>query len=187
MLIKHHVFRLLALISFLYTTTLHAHTYDSDILDIFSKTLPRFILMSSKKENIQKNLNLCVLHDDIDERVALKFIDKIHKSYPHGIKDYSLKVVNASYSKVATCNNSHLIFLFTSSNDSISSALKISRSQSILTVSYDNKLLKDGVSLSLFIGRKVSPHININSLEKHKIILDNVLLRISKIYKGGLK
>jgi len=53
------------------STVLNAFVYDDDILDIFSKTLPRFILMSSQKDRIKDDLEICIVHDEVDELTAL--------------------------------------------------------------------------------------------------------------------
>ena len=62
------------------STVLNAFVYDDDILDIFSKTLPRFILMSSQKNRIKSNLEICILHDEVDELTASSLINKINKN-----------------------------------------------------------------------------------------------------------
>jgi hypothetical protein len=51
-------------------------------------------------------------------------------------------------------------------------------------MSYDPKYLEKGVNASLFLGRKVTPYVNMNALRKNGIELDNVLVRISKIYSN---
>jgi len=77
--------------------------------------------------------------------------------------------------------------MFNTSEENIEKALSFSYKYSLLSVSYDERLLDKGVELSMFLGRKVTPYININSLRKSGIELNNVLLRISKIYEGGDK
>lgn len=166
-------------------TVLNAFVYDDDILDIFSKTLPRFILMSNKKNSIKDDLEICVLRDEVDELTALSLVNKINKNYPHGIKDYKIRLLNTSYLQLNQCQNSQLIFLFNTSEENIEKALNFSYKHSLLSVAYDQKLLDNGVGMSMFIGRKVIPYINVTSLRKNGIELNNILLRISKIYEGG--
>lgn len=179
----HNFFFLLFSFSMLFNAApLNASAYDNDVLDIFSKLMPRFILMSSSKNGLQDKIEICVLHDKIDERAALSLIDKIDSNYPSGIKNYKIKVLNSNYSHIDVCQNSQLTFMFDSGDKNIDKAVKYSNEHTIFTMSYDPKYLEKGVNASLFLGRKVTPYVNMNALRKSGIELDNVLIRISKIY-----
>lgn len=171
------------MISILFNTNiLNASVYDDDVLTIFSKIIPRFIMMSSQKEKITDSINICVLHDDIDKLTTLSLIDKINNNYPNGIKNYKITLLNTTYSKITQCENTQLLFMFNSNGKNIADALLFANKQNILTMSYDEALLENGVEISLFLGRKVLPYINMKVITENKIELDNILLRISKIY-----
>lgn len=169
------------------STFLDASAYDDDVLNIFSKIAPRFIIMSSQKDKIKNEIEICVLHDKIDERVALAFIDKINTNYPNGIKNYPIKFINSSYSNIGECKTAQLAFIFNSDINNIKDTVLYLNRQNILSMSYEEELLDYGVQISLFIGRKVLPYINIKAVTDNKIELDNILLRVSKIYKESQK
>jgi hypothetical protein len=156
--------------------------YDDDTLTIFSKIIPRMILMSSQKELVKSTIQVCVTSDKIDEHTALSLIDKIQSSYPNGITNHPLQLINTSYATMEKCQNSQLIFLLDSNDQNIEKALKYAHNHAALTMSYDSKYLDNGVETSLFFGRKVTPYLNINALRKNGIEVDNLLIRISKIY-----
>ena len=183
-MINNFFFLLFTFILTLNSTTLYALTYDDDVLDIFSKLLPRFILMSSKKNKIQDKIVICVLHDRIDERIALSLMDKIDSNYPNGIKNYKIKLINSNYSNIDLCQNSQLAFMLDTGEKNIEKAIKFSNENTIFTMSYDAKYLENGVNASLFLGRKVTPYINMSAVSKNGIELDNALVRISKIYSN---
>lgn len=164
------------------TSFVHASLYDDDVLDIFSKILPRIILMSSQKSKIQDDIHVCILHDDVDSDVVLRFIDKIDDNYPQGIKNHPIDIVNSDYTDLNLCQDTQLTFLFNSSAENIDKSIVFLNEHSILTLAYDQKLLRNGVNVSLFLGRKVVPYINMKSFENNGIRLDNILLRVSKIY-----
>lgn len=168
---------------FIIGVILNASTYDDDVLNIFSKIAPRFIIMSSQKNKIENEIKICVLHDKIDERVALSFIDKINTNYPEGIKNYPIKFINSSYFNIGECKSTQLAFIFNSDRNNIKEAVLYLNRQNILSMSYEEELLDYGVHISLFIGRKVLPYINMKAITENKIELDNILLRVSKIYK----
>jgi len=161
---------------------LSASTYDDDILNIFSKMVPRFIVMSSQKDKIENDLEICVLSDKIDERAALSLINKINSNYPKGLQNFKIKLINSSYSEPETCKNSQLAFMFNSDDKNIEKAIFLLNKENILSMSYDITLLEKGADISLFIGRNVLPYINIKNITNKKITLDNILLRVSKIY-----
>lgn len=167
---------------FLSGLTLNASAYDVDVLDIFSKILPRFILMSNQKNIVKDKINICILHDKIDEQDALALIDRIYVNNPNGIKNYKINLINSNYSNIDMCQNAQLLFMFNTSEQNIEKGIKFSKNHTILTVSYDSKYLEYGANASLFLGRKVVPYINMNSLGNSGLELDNILIRVSKIY-----
>jgi len=175
-----HFFLLYAL--FLNVALLSATNYDDDTFTIFSKIMPRFVMMSNQKQNLKDTLEICILHDNIDTATALLLIDKINTNYPNGIKNYTINLRQSSYAEIEKCKDTQLIFMLNSNKTNINDALEFSNKYHVLTMSYDAKLLEDGVQISLFMGRKVLPYINMQAINANKIELDNILLRVSKIY-----
>lgn len=164
------------------TATIHASVYDDETFTIFAKILPRMVLMSSPKERIKENIELCIINDKVDERTAIQLIDKINDAYPNGVANHPIKLTNSTYSSIEKCQNSQLIFLLNTNEKNIENTLKYAYTHKTLTMSYDPKYLDNGVQTSLFLGRKVTPYLNINALRKNGIEVDNLLIRISKIY-----
>jgi hypothetical protein len=170
----------LAFFLFFNVTTVSATDYDDDIIEIFSKLLPRFVVMNDHAINHQ--IDICVLHEDIDKSIVQLLADKIAHNYPQGLKNYKIKVTPAEFTNLSSCKNSELMFFFNTSQTRITNALVYANKQKSLTVSYDASLLLDGMEVSLYLGRKTIPFINIGALKKNGIVLDPILLRISKLY-----
>jgi hypothetical protein len=164
------------------TTTIYASMYDSDTLTIFAKIAPRIVLMSSQKEQVKESIEICVTSDKIDESTALSFIDQIKSVYPNGIANHPLKITSTSYLAIEKCQNSQLFFLLNTNEKNIDRTLQYAHNHMGLTMSYDPKYLDNGIETSLFFGRKVTPYLNINALRKNGIEIDNLLIRVSKIY-----
>lgn len=181
---NHFLILLFTLTMSLNSTALYALSYDDDVLTIFSKVLPRFILMSSQKNTLQDKMEICILHDKLDERAASSLIDKINGNYPSGIKNYKIKVLESDYSHLEVCQSSQLVFIFDTDDKNINKTIKFSNKHAIFTMSYDDRYLENGVHASLFLGRKVIPFINLNGIRKNEMELDNALVRISKIYSN---
>ncbi|HEX5710067.1 MAG TPA: YfiR/HmsC family protein [Sulfuricurvum sp.] len=181
---NHFLISLFTVTMILNSIPLYASTYDEDVLTIYSKVVPRFILMSSQKNTLQDKMEICVLHDKLDERIASSLMDKITTTYPNGIKNYKIKLIESDYSDLEACRNSQLIFIFDTDDKNVNKTIKFSNKHTIFTMAYDAKYLEHGVHASLFLGRKVTPYINLNGIRKNEMELDNTLVRISKIYSN---
>lgn len=166
----------------LISTTSHAFIYDNDLLNTYAKLSPRFILLSTQVDKIEDEINICLLHDKLDEKSALHFIELINDNYPKGIKKYSIKTTKTYYEDIDSCKSSNLLFLLKSKSDVIDTTMVFAKQNKIMTISYDSTLLENGVDISLFLGRNVVPYLNMKSMREKEIELDNRLLRISKIY-----
>ncbi|MDD2790749.1 MAG: hypothetical protein PHU40_08825 [Sulfurimonas sp.] len=179
---------LLLCITFIfYSPSIYAISYDDDTLDIFAKITPRFVLLSDLKSKLQKDITLCILHDPVEQMAANSFANKIAQSYPKGIKDYTLKTIVSSYPTLDKCSDAQLLFLFNTDEATLMRTLQFAQKKRMLTVAYDAALLTFGVDFSLFLGRNITPYINMKSIFIKDIQLDNLLFRISKIYTAGEK
>lgn len=164
---------------------LSAISYDDDVLYIYSKMMPRFVLMSTQKEKIKTEIEICVLYDEMDKLSALTLREATEKNYPNGLTSYKIKTILSNYSQLESCKDSQLIFLFNTNDKNIRNVLKLSSKNQSITLSYDSKLLESGVDMSLFLGRKITPYINNKTLQNKEITLNNILLRIAKIFNKG--
>lgn len=180
-----NIFFLSIFIILFHPSTLLASSYDDDTLEIFSKIIPRFILMSSQKNTIQNQIEICILHDKLDERTAQFLMDRIHSNYPNGIKNYKLKLINSSYSEIDMCRKSQLAFMFDTDEKNIESSVLVLNRNTVFTMSYNAKYLVNGIEATLFLGRKVVPYINMSAVRQSGIEIDNRLVQISKIYLQG--
>lgn len=168
-----------------YMNILYASTYDDDVLEIFSKIIPRFILMSSQKQTIQKQIDICILYHKLDERSAISLIENIQKNYPNGIKNYPLKLTKSDYETIGKCQKSQLAFMFNANDTIMNDSIRFLNTNTVLTMSYDSRYLDNGVESTLYLGRKVIPYINMGALRENNIELENTLVQISKIYSKG--
>lgn len=162
---------------------LQASNYNNSTLEIISKIIPRFVLMSSQKDKLDKSINICILYENSDKNFSNSLISKIRRNNPNGINNFSIKFEKTNFTNIDKCKNTHLSFIFNTNNQNIKKTLDTLNKYKILTMSYDNKYLKNGVGISLFIGRKVTPYLNIKAIYSNNIQIDNILLRVSKIYK----
>lgn len=166
----------------LLSTSSYAANYDTDILGIYSKILPRFVLMNESRYKKDGRVNICLIRNRVDSDSAAVLANDIAKNYPQGLQNKKISIQQTDYLDIKQCKDSDLFFLFNTSDKYLQDALTFANDHNILTVSYDDVMLAKGVEISLFIGRKIVPYINITAVKKNGIQLDYVLFRISKIY-----
>jgi hypothetical protein len=183
-LIQRFVFFAFITISLLFNAS-YGSSYDENTLEIFSKIIPRFVLMSSQKNSIQHQLNICIVHEKLDERDAYALIQKIRKNYPSGIKNYPIELLMSEYNNIEVCRKSQIAFMFDTDLRTITATVHYLNKNGIFSVSYNPNYLEYGVDSSLFLGRQVTPYFNIGALQQSRIELDNALVQISKIYSKG--
>lgn len=177
-MIKKSSFILILLLS-ISTVNLYAFEYEKNKLEIFAKLMPRFVLMSSKKKSIDQDIKICLVSDLNNEQFVTFLQKKLEKN---SIKNISNSITNTNYKNLHKCENNDLAFLFNTDTKNIINAAKFFQNKEILTVSYNSLFLQYNINISIYFGRKVVPYLNIKSLRENNIILDNILLRISKIF-----
>lgn len=108
---------------------------------------------------------------------------KIDLKYKNGLKKFTVKTKLLSYSnkKITKAN---IYYLFPSSNKNIKTVLKNALTVGAITFSYSKSMLALGSMISINIGAKVKPIINLDAIKTNNISLRPVLLNISDIYKS---
>jgi len=173
-----YIFLLSFLISFSF-----AFSINDSLLKIHAVLLPKIYLMDYNfKNKIKDNtITIAILYDANSYRNAVSLDEKIKDRYKNKIQDYNVKTVLLPYNKVSTFN-ANLYYLFPSNIKNIKRTVKKAKEVKALTFSYLNNDLKDGIVLSLEIGKKVKPIINLNAAKSADITFRPVLLKISNIY-----
>ena len=141
--------------------------------------------MSSQKERLEESINICLVNDEIDSLTMGSVVSKIQENYPSGIKNYSIDIRHASYKNLSNCKKSEILFFLSASDENVKQITSFSKKHQILTISYNQDRLEDNVDISLHLGRKIVPYLNMKAIQKKDIQLNNTLLRISKIYSKG--
>lgn len=161
---------------------LHAGGYDDDTLRIFAKIAPRIVLMSSVRDRVKEGIELCIVSEVMDADNAELFGRMILESYPNGMTKYPVVITQAHYRTLGACRDAHLMFLFDTDGEGFDAAIAYADAHRLLDVVYDERLLERGADVSLHLGRKVLPILNLQTLQRKGITMDNPLIRISKIH-----
>jgi len=159
-----------------------AVSYDESILQIYSKIIPRLVIMSNVPAEPKKSVSVCTIHNKDDAASAERFSQMIQKNATGG--SVTLRIRHRTYEHAAECFDSQLLFLLNGSETQFSRLQKELGTKPIITVAYDPRMLEAGADISLYMGRSVMPYLNLGALRNKGIRFESVLLRVSKVYEG---
>ena len=161
-------------------------THNRTILEMQANIIPKLILMDYNYDEklVNGTILITVLYESQDRYYADMLRTLIHKSYPDGIQSYKVEVQLEEYGEyLRQPTAATLLFYFESDLDTITKANQKAARMHIITFGYDPKMLSVGTNLSLFIGAKTRPYVNLTSLKAHNIAFRPILTRISKFYE----
>ena len=155
-----------------------AEYYDTTLLTLFSKILPRVVALSSLAPEEGKPLNVCIVRQDVDMPAAEQFVMLLERA----AQAHTVKSLQTDFDHIDACKDATLVFVFdTPRKTDADTFVKLTNLPAIVAA-YDTRLLEQGADVSLFVGRSVMPYLNLKSLRKKDIRLNAQLLRVSKPY-----
>jgi len=135
------------------------------------------------EQKIENNsIKIAILYEKSEYKNALLLKNKIDNKYKNGIKNYNVKATISLYSET-NIKKANIYYLFPTTNENIKKIVTLASKHKALTFSYFKEDLQYGVMISLNIGNKIKPIINLDAIKLHNITFRPLLLKISKIYK----
>jgi len=134
-----------------------------------------------EKKVKNNNIVIAILYDTNEYKSALLLQNEILNRYQNHLKNYTLKTIVVPYSKVKQVY-ANLYYLLPTKNSNIQKVVKKAEALHALTFAYSSHDLKRGIMLSLKIGAKIKPIINLSAVKNNNITFRPVLLKISHIY-----
>jgi hypothetical protein len=122
-------------------------------------------------------VSLDAAYDDAEHLQRL-----IEELYPR-IGSYTLRVELLAYrtfQRKAEISASAL-FLLNGSSRNLHHAVGFAKEHSIVTYAYNPAYLKQGVLMSLYVGQKTRPYLNLSEAKSYNIRFSNILLKIAKL------
>lgn len=164
-------------------TTLHAYTYNHQLMQVYAKIAPRLALMTQTPSSVEvHDIHLCIHYEAGDDKAAKRLRDTMLSIYPDGLGGRNLHISISPYKASHQCNQSALIFLLDTDIETMRPIILDAQKQHVPTMSYSNRFMANGVMLSLYLGKTVRPYLNVEAAKQSGITLDNLLVQISKIY-----
>ena len=170
------------------SVVLHAYTYHRELLQVYGKIAPRMMLLVGEQEAKNKtDYLLCILYEPGDENHAQTLREMMVAAYPDGFKGRKFRIETVTFGHCDNCRDADLLMLFDTQPQTIRRTVEKAKARGIATMAYSSRFLQEGVLLSLDLGATVRPYINLQAAKDGKIPVNDVLLRISKIYQkdGG--
>lgn len=168
----------------LFISSLFGININESLLSIHATLVPKIPMMDYKfQEKLHNNtINIVIFYEKQDYRNARLLEEKIHAKYIKGIKEYSIQTVLKPYG-TQDLPQASLYYFLPTDQENIQKIIKTTKDNSIITFSYSPEDLASGSMISLFIGTKVQPIINLHALKASKITFRPIFLKISTIYK----
>lgn len=167
---------------FFLTLSAHAGSYSQPLLNIHAKVFPKVLLTDTNLNNklVNNEIKIVLLYEEIDYQTAKKFKINIQELYEE-LNGKKISIVLRTYDSFDETEKASAYYLFYSSDRKVEAVCHQIEQDSILTFSYDNRYLDLGVVMSLHVGKKTSPYINLINLKKSEIKLQNIIYKIARI------
>lgn len=134
-----------------------------------------------KERSVDNSIVIAIFYEPIDYKDASFLKKLIDLKYAQGIGDYKIKTQLVSYPEDLNIK-ANIYYLFPTNISNIKRAIKSATLNQALTFSYSQRDLEQGVMLSVLVGVKVKPILNLKAIKSSNITFRPVLLDISEIY-----
>ena len=171
------------IILFLLVNSVFGVSINNSLLKIHATLIPKICLMDyAHKEKIKNNeIVIAIVYNQINYKSAKNLKNIIDTKYVSGIKSYVLKTKLVLYSRVDK-SDANIYYMLPTTSYNIKKTIEKASQSNALTFAYLQSDLKYGVMLSVDIGSKVKPILNLNAIKLQNISFRPILLKISNIY-----
>ena len=128
-----------------------------------------------------QTLVIALLYNEEQLKYATSLKDQILHRYSEGIRDCSIEIKLIPYSSDLNIA-AHIYYLFPSTDAKIKKALIYASVNNALSFSYLQEDLALGAMISVKIGAKVKPILNLEAIKSNNFTFRPVLLEISEIF-----
>ncbi len=165
---------------------LFSETINNSLLDIHATIMPKVLLLEHgiEKKIKDRKIHITIAYEDNNYK-DMKFLKTSIKSkYPKGISGYKIDIDLINYNNFKKCKqNTNILYIFPSSEKNIKTLIKEYKKCHAITFASVKKYLKLDAMISIDVGKKVKPIVNLNAVKTSGISFKPVLLSISKVYQ----
>lgn len=167
---------------------LHSKTINNSLLEIHATIMPKVLLL---QHNIQQNvtnnqINIIIAYEDNNYK-DMKFLKRaVEIKYPDGLSGYNIVIKSINYKELKECDRStNILYIFPSSKNNIDNIIDLYKKCHTITFASQKEYLDHNAMISIDVGKKVKPIVNLNAVKASGISFKPVLLSISKVYKNN--
>ncbi len=163
-----------------------AFSINESLLRIHATLVPKIPLMDYKfKDKLNKDAIVVVIfYDKINYKSARYLKRKIDDKYKNGMDSYLIETKLIAYNQKRSVK-ANIYYLLPSNKKNIKKVLNYAKNNNAITFSYLKSTLSEGCMISLNIGKRVKPIINLEAIKSNKISLRPVLIDISDTCNCG--
>ncbi len=148
--------------------------------------MPKVIMLEKDIEKKIKNktIHIAIAYEQSNYKDMKYLIQEILREHPDGISGYNIRISLIKYSEFKESDsNTNMLYMFPSSKDNLEKLTKAYYSSKAITFASNKEYLKYNAMISIDVGKKVKPIVNLVAIKNSGIKFKPVLLSISKVFK----
>ena len=148
--------------------------------------MPKVLLLEKNIEQKIKNktINIVIAYEKSNYKEMKYLTQEINKEYPDGISGYDIKISHFRYRDFKKCDiNAEVLYILPSSEKNIKTVVEGYNSCKAITFASKKEYLRYKAMISIDVGKKVKPIVNLMAIKNSGIRFKPVLLSISKVFK----
>lgn len=172
----------IAMIIFFLYSFLGAYEYDKLLLRAEAYTLPKIVVLDKdyhKKLN-NNSIEIAILHEPIDELVAIEFKKMIKDKFGTKVSASELEIELVEFDKLDKKYSAYIALK--SKSSTLEKIALISREQGRIMFVYDYKDLEKGALVSLAIENYTNLYLNKSEIKYSKIDFNSAIFSIVRLW-----
>ncbi len=170
------VFALLLILSL----QLFAKQYNTNIINIEAKLFVKIALL---EEGIRSSdspiLSIYILAKKIDENAAKKFQSAIEADYPNVLLNKRVTVQIVQFN-TAMQQKPDAVIVLQHKKKELQEIAAWANKNKIVSFAYDPAYLKNGLLVSLYLGKTTKPYLNKKVIQEYGFVFNSYLMQLSK-------
>jgi hypothetical protein len=170
------------LIYLLLTNLAFGYNYNELLLQAQASIFPKITLLDKKLENklINGKIVYTIVYDKKDYLVALEIKELIDANCKGKFDKYAYKINLVEFSNVTNQTQVTVFYVLNSSEKEIQRIANFAKEKGIISFSYDENNLKNGLLFSLVLEKSTTLYLNKKYLDIRKVDFVNSLLQMTK-------
>ncbi len=166
----------------LLTNLAFGYNYNDLLLQAQASIFPKIILLDRKLENklINGKIVYTIVYDKKDYLIALEIKEFIDAKYKGKFDKYKYTINLVEFANVTNQTQMTVFYVLNSSEREIKKIANFAKEKGVISFSYDENNLKNGLLFSLVLEKSTTLYLNKEYLDTRKVDFVNSLLQMIK-------